>query len=149
MARVFISCSRDEVDLVLRLQRALELAGIEAILPTAGIRLGANWNETLRGAIADSDAVVVLVSRGMASRNYDLFEVGLIWGSRKKTIPVILPGASYMDVPEPLLDVVSIPLKSENDIESVVARIRDALGLTKTAREAIGNVFCDVSEARM
>ncbi len=137
MANVFIACSRDDEELVLRLQRELELAGVEAILPSAGTRQGANWNEILRDAIASSDVVVVLISRGMASRNWELFEVGLVWGSRKKTIPVLMPGASYMDVPEPLLDLQSIPLKTEQEIAPVVTAVREALGQIKTANGAI------------
>lgn len=94
MSRIFLSYSRRDGAYANQLHKLLDRLQVHGFLDQADIAAGARFDEYIRDAIRDSDAVVVLLSENSVQSNWVMAEVGAAWTLDKRIIPVIPPGAS-------------------------------------------------------
>lgn len=89
----FISYSRHDQDFASQLARALGRHGIRGFLDKADISAGAEWGVSIKAAIEQSHAMIVILSPSTTTSNWVMAEVGMAQALEKLIIPVLAPGA--------------------------------------------------------
>lgn len=99
MLKVFISHSHDEKDLALAWQMLLEHVSQGAIevwlssdtKPTGGMKIGAEWRDSIYEKLSAADFVVAIISPKSVERPWILWECGVASGTNKERglIPII------------------------------------------------------------
>lgn len=116
----------------------LEDLGRDVFLDAADLSAGAEWDDTLATSLAQSRAVVVLVSTQTAKAHYQREEIARALNEmrthadRRKVIPVLLPGAGAADMPYGLALIQHIDASSPGGMKRVARRL-DAEIPTRTA----------------
>ena len=81
MAKFFVSHTIYDRAFVDRLERILESRGHSVFVDRGEVAAGSSWAETIRDAIENADAFIVLVSQPSLSCDYAVAaEVGAAWG---------------------------------------------------------------------
>ena len=110
MTRIFISHSHSDeeiADLLVNFwHEALELGkmGIRCTSdPNRGLAFSsASISDQLKTDLTESGALIVLATLDSLRSLWILFEVGLFWTTDKLVAPLLGPGLSYEDLPDPL-----------------------------------------------
>lgn len=120
MFRIFISYSRRDGSYANKLYRALSHLHVGGFLDQVDIAAGASWDNAIREAIRDADAVVVLLSENSVQSNFVLAELGVAWNLDKPIIPVIPPGAdlSSAELPPILQDLKFVDARRQTTEET-------------------------------
>ena len=127
MTRIFISHSHaDEAiayELVDFLIEALGLNSRE-ILCTSNPDLGLSYSSSsitdqLKGALINSEALIVLITADSLNSAWIPFEAGSFWTTDKPIIPILGPGLTQNDLPGPLKSFLSIAIGVQ-DVEDKV-----------------------------
>ena len=120
MSRVFMAYSRRDGAYASQLYRALTSLNVEGFLDAADVAAGAVWDEAIKRAVRDADAVVVLLSENSLRSNFVMAEVGLAWDANKRIIPVIPPDATIEmnELPEILRDIAILDARNQTPAET-------------------------------
>jgi formylglycine-generating enzyme required for sulfatase activity len=86
--RVFISYQRDSARIAQRLLAALETAGFDVWIDTAGIRHTDRWAQTIDQALRMADRIVVLLTE-RAVNSHEVFNEWFFFYQRRKPIHVV------------------------------------------------------------
>jgi hypothetical protein len=88
--RSFISYSRADADIVLRLCQDLRAAGISIWLDKLDIRPGEDWDESIARGMAECGRMVIVLSPTSVASDNVLDEVGYALSKKKQIIPILL-----------------------------------------------------------
>jgi TIR domain len=123
----FISYSRHDREFASVLARELGRRGTTGFLDMSDISAGAEWGHSIKAAIQNSDAVIVILSPEATTSNWVMAEVGMAQALNKPIIPVLAPGAQVEGSVSDLLRSYQIVNASELPVEEVSARIVAAM----------------------
>jgi hypothetical protein len=102
-------------------------------LDSADLQVGTPWDEKLANALAHSSAIVVLISKHTAKAHYQREEIARAINqmradsSRRKVVPVMLPGATAADVPYGLALLQAIDASKPGGMKRVARTLNDQL----------------------
>lgn len=96
---------------------------------------GNQASERLRSEIAGAEVVLGLLSPYTSESKYVLAELGAAWGVGVPTFPLLLRGATYEDVPEPLNERHSLSLERGAECFQLIQNLRRVTSLK--AREGV------------
>lgn len=122
--RVFFSCATSDAWIVRQCVRMLEEESggtISAYVAKRDLRIGSLLSDSLRTAIAECDAFIVLLSPGSRNRDWILLEIGAALMVRKTIISVLLYIDSS-DMPEDLKRFAAVDL---NDFDRLKEELID------------------------
>lgn len=98
MAYLFISYSRKDFPIVERLRNDLRDAGLEVWIERVGLTPGTlSWEQALRDAIHDADAVLLCASADSRESPYVRDEVALAKQASKAIYPAWVAGENWLD----------------------------------------------------
>lgn len=89
MAKLFVSYSKKDRNWAKTLARQLEERGFSPWLDEHDIQPGTNWEDEVKKAVADSDALIAVLGEGKPSPKV-LVEVGMALGQQKPVMPVVV-----------------------------------------------------------
>lgn len=92
---------------------------------------GDRTSERLRAEIRGAEVVLGLLSPDTAESKYVLAELGASWGANVPTFPLLVRGATFADVPEPLTERHSLSLEKEESCTQLVDEIAHVTSLTR------------------
>lgn len=87
---VFISHSHEDGDFAELLQHKLNNAGINSWLDNERLKIGQDWREEIDSGIANSLAVVVIMTPDAKNSEYVTYEWSFAWGKGVRVFPVML-----------------------------------------------------------
>lgn len=87
---VFISHDHDDADFAELLKLKLEKEGIESWLDTERLKIGQDWREEIDQGIANSVAVIAIMTPEARKSEYVTYEWAFAWGKGKKIFPLML-----------------------------------------------------------
>ncbi len=125
---IFISCSKQELDIAERLFDELERLDYRPWLFSRSIRAGEDGDRAIQGAIESCVAVVLLLSQASAGSTYVRDEIRHAHGNQKTVIPVEINRAR---LPLTWSSHQRIPWNGKSPAETVSAIVR---GLPSTAK---------------
>jgi len=140
--KIFISHRHKDVEqasaLLDLLQAAFEI-GKEDIRCTSvqpyKLNAGEKTSERLRAEIAGAEVVLGLLSPDTADSKYVLAELGAAWGVNVPTFPLLLRGAEFGNVPEPLNERHSLSLERAAECFQLIQDLKRVTSLK--AREGV------------
>ena len=95
---VFLSYSRADSDLVMRLKNDLLGHGVQVWIDREGLQLGTlDWEEALRTAIRASQAVLLIASPNARSSRYVKDELRIAEMYQRPVYPLWIAGTQWMD----------------------------------------------------
>lgn len=137
--RIFISHAGGDAKLAKALIDLIE-AGLE--VPNGTIRCtsvdgyklegGDDGPEVLRANLNDSAIVLGMLTKTSVSSSYVLMELGAAWAFKTRAIPLIGPGATFVDLPGPFKDIHALKMVHEADMSSLIATIARETGFAET-----------------
>ena len=92
---------------------------------------GRSYSERLRAEIRGAEVVLGLLSPDTAESKYVLAELGASWGADIPTFPLLVRGATFDDVPEPLSERHSVSLEKMESCTQLVDEIAHVTSLTR------------------
>jgi hypothetical protein len=104
-------------------------------VPPYKLDAGDKTSERLRAEIAGAEVVLGLLSPDTSESKYVLAELGAAWGVGVATFPLLLRGARFEDVPEPLNERHSLSLERGAECFQLIQDLRRVTSLT--AREGV------------
>lgn len=124
--KAFVSYSRKDAAFAASLWEEIEKLGVTAGRDRDGISLGDRWEDNLRKAIEDSDALILVVPEMGASRaNNALFEAGVA-KALGKPILAVMPDAKDRETPSSFADFAIFDA-SKKSMEDVARTLVHAL----------------------
>lgn len=122
MAKIYISYSHADKQIVYSLAEKLRDRGHELIMDTEVMKAGVDFRKTLLSALKSSDGVLTLITENSLKSNYVLSEIGaarafIDESSNKKFLLPVIYGD--IDIPNILLDIYCIRLNEHNYSESI------------------------------
>lgn len=134
MKKVFLSYSHRDDALASRLTKTLESEGVRVWYGSRDILPGDNWAEKIAKALADSDAMVVLISPSALESSSVKREIEYALGKtgydRHRLIPVVVGGRTLLqagDFPWILKKLNVIQLPEDEQSEEGFKRVVEAL----------------------
>lgn len=130
--KIYISHSAQDSDVAKRLAHELEGSGHEAWVAETGILPGDNWGQTLGQALADSEAMVVLLTPEALSSRWVRHEITYALGNERyegRLLPVLIGPDDKLDpdtVPWALRSVAWLSLEAGQEA-AAAKRISEAL----------------------
>lgn len=131
---VFLSYSHRDDALASRLTKTLESEGVRVWYSSRDILPGDNWAEKIAEALADSDAMVVLISPSALESSSVKREIEYALGktdyNRHRLIPVVVGGRKLLqasDFPWILKKLNVIQLQEDEQSEEGFKRVVEAL----------------------
>jgi hypothetical protein len=101
-------------------------------------------SERLRTEIAGAEVVLGLLSPDTSESKYVLAELGAAWGVGVPTFPLLLRGARFEDVPEPLNERHSLSLERGAECFQLIQDLKRVTSLT--ARERVESSIYERAE---
>lgn len=140
MPDVFLSYAHADAPAAMRLADGLQARGLTVFRDFA-IVAGEDFSRQIESALADSAAVVVLLSSHASRSHWVESELRSALKSRKNIIPVLLGRDATENWVWPLIsDRQAVQVESEADFHNVVAQVMMALGRTvPTARDPMAS----------
>lgn len=89
MAKVFVSFSKKDRNWAKTLARQLEERGFSPWLDERDLQPGTNWEDEVKKAVSESDAVIAVLGDGQPSPKV-LVEVGMALSQQKPVMPVVV-----------------------------------------------------------
>jgi len=86
--RVFVSCSKSDVDLARDVAKGIQKVGAEPFIAEAGIEPGQNWLEEVRRILSRSDEMVIVLSKDSIGNEWVNVEMGMAFGLHKLITPI-------------------------------------------------------------
>ena len=139
MLKVFISHSHEEKDLALAWQTLLDHISQGAIeiwlssdtKPTGGLKIGAEWRESIYEKLSNSNYVIAILSPASIDRPWILWECGVASGTNKERglIPVVY-SMPLSDFEGPLSSYQAYSGEDKSKIEEICERLMVEAGLT-------------------
>lgn len=120
--KVFISHARADKEWAKNLVDQLKVRGLQAWLAEDELHPGSPWEEQVKTALIESDALVAILNEGTPRPNV-LFELGMALGQGKRVIPVIINERSDSSVITNLSHVHAI---RSGQVEKVAQEIVEA-----------------------
>ena len=122
---VFISYSRSDQQVVLRLAEALEAAGWRVWVDIEDIPPTADWGDELAAGIRAAHTFVFAISPPSVRSQYCLRELDQALELGKRLVPVVLEATD--EVPEPLAARQYVYLRDEDDFDASLQTLTTAL----------------------
>ncbi|MGJ3240769.1 MAG: SUMF1/EgtB/PvdO family nonheme iron enzyme [Anaerolineae bacterium] len=137
MVQYFISYSRENKSIVERLQTDLQNAGVKLWIDKIGLTPGTpDWDEALREAIRECDAVLFMASPDSRRSAYVRDELALAKSANKPIYPVWVDGDDWMDaVPMGLGSTQNVDLRDENyatNLTSLIGALNGNVATSET-----------------
>lgn len=107
----------------------IRIVDLFASSDVTSIQGGEKWLDTIKGAIADSAAVLVLCSETSIHRPWVQFEIGAAWATGKRIIPICHSGMKLPDLPMPLSSLQGLELGTEAGLKKLYAAIAEVAGI--------------------
>lgn len=98
-------------------------------VPPYKLDAGDRTSERLRTEIAGAEVVLGLLSPDTSESKYVLAELGAAWGVGVPTFPLLLRGARFEDVPEPLNERHSLSLERGAECAQLIQDLRRVTSL--------------------
>lgn len=114
MKRVFISYAREDSALAHTVAEALKRHGVET-WSDRDLTVGSRWKDEITNALDDAVAAVVLVTPASLASAWVLHEWSAAIGQSKRVIPALAGGATFSDLPQPLLEQQGVDLNADLD----------------------------------
>lgn len=127
MADVFVSYSRKDKDLMMRLHEALEAKGRETWVDWEGIPPTAEWLAEIYAAIEAADNFVFILSPASVSSKVCLLEIEHAVLHRKRLIPLVAEDVDAAVIPNSLASLNWIFLRPQDRFESGIEKLVAAL----------------------
>lgn len=128
MGHIFLSYSRKDADMLVRLYNALMHSGHTVWVDFADIQPTGDWAQAIRSAIITSDAVIYLISPDSVASNQCSAELEFAIKFEKRIIPVLLRD---VDEPDTLHTEIrtrrSINFRETDDFDAAFAELENAL----------------------
>lgn len=136
MAQFFISYSRVNLQAVERLRQDLQNADLNIWIDQVGLQPGTpDWDEALRNAIQQCDAVILVASPESRRSPYVRDEIALAQDAKKPIYPVWVAGDSWINsIPMGLGSTQNVDLREENYDENIVALIAALRGQSSSIK---------------
>ena len=99
-------------------------------VPPYKLDAGDKTSERLRAEIAGAEVVLGLLSPDTSESKYVLAELGAAWGVGVPTFPLLLRGARFEDVPEPLNERHSLSLERGAECFQLIQDLKRVTSLT-------------------
>jgi hypothetical protein len=140
---VFVSHITEEAHLAHKIKQHLEAAidGARVFVSAEDIRLGEDWRRSLREALDDTKALVVLCSPRSIKRPWINFESGSGWLRGVRVIPVCHSGLRKADLPDPLRAFQVLELVDDRDCQRLVEGVGAALKRKATENYPYGDMI--------
>ncbi|MBE2192836.1 MAG: toll/interleukin-1 receptor domain-containing protein [Anaerolinea sp.] len=149
MARnIFLSYSRDELEIAQKLRTRLERAGFRVWMDKTKLEIGAEWREEIKKAIHDSQAIVIALSPSAARSEYVTEEITIARGAHVHPFPLIIHGRPETAVPPMLVEYQHFDA-TDRKFDAGVKRLTESLYAYAAIRQpnkkwlkiAIGTTF--------
>ena len=141
---VFLSYSRRDEEIALRLARELRSLGVPVWMDQLDIPLGAAWDDSVEAAVKQSESFLVLLSNGSVKSRNVLDEISYALEQNKQIVPVLL---EQCEKPFRIRRLQHIDLSV--DFATGVAKIREALGSNADNSTALKTVKRPMATARV
>ncbi len=132
---VFISYARDDINVADKLVSRLEERDFKVRIDRRDLPYGEEWQRELSEFIAQSDAVVWLVSPRSIESPWCSWELGEVSRNRKRLIPVNVAAVKPEDLPPHLGKIQLLPrtgaFSFERDLDDLVATLETDRGWVK------------------
>jgi uncharacterized membrane protein YecN with MAPEG domain len=147
LAKIYISYSRNDLQLVLQLAERLRNLGHEITVDVDTLSAGIDWRSTLDEGLRSSEIFIVVVSQYSTKSQHVLAEVGAaraysLESGRMLVIPVIIDDSP---LPLPLQDIHAI-FQSGGAVDEIVGRIEAAISSFVGRRVAIDVAATEVAQ---
>jgi uncharacterized membrane protein YecN with MAPEG domain len=141
MAKIFVSYSRRDSDVVLKLSNLLKENGHSIVIDVDSISAGQHLHKTLADGLRDADVFIVFISSTSIKSQFVLSEIGAATAyasesDRTLVIPVLIDD---IEIPSIIQDLLYIPAYAKK-INEVAEEIENAIANfygRRAAREAI------------
>lgn len=131
--KVFVSSARSDADAARLIRQGLRDCGFDVWPPTA-VQPGESWADSIVSGLQDAAALVVVVGRDTATRQWMSLEIGGALASAMPIVPVLVDEAAEM--PVLIADRVALdlsdPTSREQGIEQLCEALRRAASTTET-----------------
>jgi hypothetical protein len=125
-ARVFISHSHQDDELVRDLVRRLLGARLEPVVDLAGLPFNTDWKATVREQIRSAEAMLILVTPAALNSGWIMRELGMAEGLELLVVPVTA-GVKPRDLRAPLQDYQVTPFdEADGAIKMLSKRLTPA-----------------------
>lgn len=126
MAKIYISYTRTDEELVRELSTRLEEKGHQISIDSDAIAPGDDWRTALEVALESSDVFISLLTENSINSQYVMTELGnaMAWRRRKLVIPFVY---GLIDVPDVVRNIQAVFAKSRLEIVLAVQEIDRAI----------------------
>lgn len=150
MGYVFISSSSKDKDFVARLSTDLAQVGIDVWRDVEYIAPGMSWEEGIKKALAEADAVLFVVSIHSVASAWAIIELELALANESaRVIPLVIDDA---ELPVPLLSIVYVDMRRDykDALQQLITALPDSVRQTgpiaKGGPQTKGYVFISYAE---
>ena len=116
--RVFISYSRQDMEIADRFVEALDREGFAVTIDRRDLPYGEEWLKELADFIAGADTVVALVSPAFLASKACNWELGQVKATNKRLVPVVIEKVLIADLPESVGKIHLLPATGAFDFET-------------------------------
>lgn len=125
--RVFITYSRQDIEITDRILKALEMRGIEVLIDRHSIMAGEDWRRRLGQLIADADTILFMLTPHSVESPICAWEAEEAHRLEKRILPVVLHDISDRQVPHQLARLNYLFLTEPNDYSAFETLVRAVL----------------------
>jgi TIR domain len=105
------------------------------------LKAGDRTSERLRIELQRAEAVLGIISPDVKASSYVLFELGASWGRSGITFPLLVRGATAVDVPAPIGDLHTLSLSDETECYQLLDDLADVVSIKRRSQQ--GSVVAD------
>lgn len=128
---MFISYSSRDAFIASVMKERVESLGAEVWLDSKDVEGGDIVSDTVRRGIEACDEAIVLVSPSSRESQWVLFEIGAIWGRKKRVTPILMYVGS--DAIKPMRDVKAFDI---NDFDLFQEQLKGRIKRGKPSRSS-------------
>jgi len=142
MAKLFISYSRVNLEVVEKLRDDLQNAGVDVWIDQVGLTPGTpDWDQALRDAIQQASAVLLVASPDSRRSPYVRDEIAIAKDAKKPIYPLWVDGDSWIDsIPMGLGSTQNVDLRGESYPENLQRLIASLGGNVSDISEPIAPI---------
>lgn len=129
---VFISYSRKDSDVMMKLRNHLEAVGVD-VWTDERIRIGEDWEKSIDHAIKDSEYVIVILSPNSTQSEWIQNEVEISQKYHKSILPLLVSGEKSSALPPTLNQSIMI-IDARQDFEQAVEKLSATLLSTENGK---------------
>ncbi len=145
MAKLFISYSRVNLEIVQKIRQDLQNAGIDVWIDQVGLTPGTpDWDQALRDAISKASAVLFIASPDSRRSPYVRDEIALAKDAKKPIYPLWVDGNNWLDcVPMGLGSTQNVDLRDDAYHKNLPRLIGTLGGQTNIDQEPVAPLVPD------